>query len=72
MFAIKVNNKDFMPDYYNNNDMVLTFTTEKKAAKEMERIKKYRSQLKLDVVEVEEELIFDSENGTVKQTIREL
>lgn len=70
MFAIKVNDKGFMPDYYRNNDQVLTFTTEKKAAKEVERIKKRHPHLQLDIVEVEEEVIIDFEKLEVKQNIK--
>lgn len=79
MFAIKVNDKHWLPDYHSssksdNFDYVLTFTTEKKALKEKESILKMPSYagLKLEVIEVEEELDIDIENGICKQSIREL
>ncbi|MEK5445186.1 MULTISPECIES: hypothetical protein [Bacillaceae] len=75
VYAIKINDKHWFPDYYHpEKEHVLVFTTEKKAFKEVELIKKRPkySELDLKVVRVEEETLIHFKKGIHRQTIREL
>lgn len=74
-YAIKINDKEWMPEFRhgeNTHNLMLTVTTEKKAQKEIDFIKKFHPHLDLMAVEVEEEIHIDSKNNIVKQTIHEL
>jgi len=73
MYAIKINNEHWFSDHYRDN-RVLLFTTEKKALKEIEFIKKDPKWFTIDlkVVEVEVETNIDFEKCISTQTVREL
>lgn len=73
----KINDKYWLRDVSMNHhdDWVHVFSTEKKAQKELDYVKKHSkklSSLDLKVVEVEEELFVDSRKGIHKQIIKEL
>lgn len=74
VYAIKINDKHWLPDYNNPEECIRVFSTEKKAIKEVEYIKKSPKYADFDfkVVKVEEETLIHMEKGINRQTIREL
>lgn len=73
MFAIKVNKKHWMINYFQPDSKdVLTLNTEKQANKEIEFIKRVTHFTDLEVVAVEELYSIDLETGGSIQTITEI
>jgi len=73
MFAIKVNENKFIPNYNMEGlDRILTFNTEKQAMKKMEFILKGSTFTNLKVVEVEERIYIDPAQNISIQRVTEL
>lgn len=74
VYAIKINDKRWLPDFSSPKERIGVFSTEKKAIKEVEYIKKRPKYVDFDfkVVKVEEEIFIHMKKGIHRQTIREL
>lgn len=75
VYAIKINDKHWLPDYIHpEREHIHVFSTEKKALREADYLKKMPQYANFDfkVVKVEEETFIHSKKRIHKQTIREL
>lgn len=69
MYAIEVNNKKWLLDPLHAKNRIQTFSTEKKALREMKWLKQDHPDINFELFEVEEELYLDMEKGISKQTV---
>jgi hypothetical protein len=75
VFAIKINGTHWLLDVLHpKKDRIDVFSTEKNAIKQVEYLKKHSqfTNIDLQVVKVEEEILIHMKKGIHRQTIREL